>query len=207
MFCVLDPSGQDWLTRASRGPEMVLGRDAAFEIGAIAAKYPVKGELNDALVPDFHSFRQALNVASADQRVLVLVSGTEAEDAKLKKSLRTVSNHKSVLGRFHFDFETKSDWTKAIDGEKSKTGIVLISPGEFGLKGKVIEQLPTTANSETIVKSLQQANKKFAATTAKKNYNTHVTKGRKEGIYFKGAVPYGEDRDGDGKVDSRRGRR
>ncbi|MBM84073.1 MAG: hypothetical protein CMJ78_26265, partial [Planctomycetaceae bacterium] len=213
-FCVLAPNGQDWLTRAGRGPEMVLGREfrprfgpnnfkdrpETQELNRIAKKYTPKAKASEALVPDFHSFRQALNVASADQRVLALVAGSKQETQELRESLKAVSNHAEIVGRFHFDFDTKSDWTKSISGEKSPTGIVLIRPGEFGMDGKVLEQLPLTTPNDKIVAAMIRANKTFAATTKKKNYNTHVAKGRELGIYFKGNVPYGEDRDGDGKI-------
>ena len=52
-----------------------------------------------------------------------------------------------------------------------------------------------------------RANTKFAASTKKKVYSTHVAKGEAAGIYFEGNVPYGEDRDGDGEIDHRGGGR
>jgi hypothetical protein len=72
-FCMLAPDGQEWLTRAGRGPEMVLGRNGATEsLQRFALMYPSKADPKQALVQDFHTVRQALNVASADQRVLTL---------------------------------------------------------------------------------------------------------------------------------------
>lgn len=207
VFCLLSPDGRDWLTRSGRGPEMVFGpQTAAAELKRIARRYPLRVHSTDAVVQDFHSFRQALNVASADQRVLVLASGPEADLERLRTSLRPVASDKQVLGRFHFDFDESEDWTKVIDGEQSGRGIVMIHPGEFGLKGTVIRQLPLAAENAEIVQALADANAKFASTTEKKVYRDHVKKGNRLGIYFEGAVPYGEDRDGDGKIDHRGGR-
>ena len=160
-----------------------------------------------SLVQDFHSFRQALNVASADQRVLVLINAPANQESKLRESLRSVANAEAVIGRFHFDFEQGTQWKAKITGTRNEPGIVLIHPGEFGLKGKVLKQLPLTAGSEQIIATMQQANAQFAATTEKKVYSQHVAKGSREGIYFEGAVPYGEDRDGDGEIDRRGGDR
>ena len=207
VFCVLSPDGDDWVTRASRGPEMVLGRNATEQIKTIARQYKPKTDTRGAVVQDFHTFRQALNVASADQRVLVLISGPEKSLKGLRESLKPVANNPKIVGRFHFDFDSSDVWTKAIQGEKGKAGIVVIRPGEFGMKGEVMAQLPLDASNENLLAALHKANQTFAATTEKKVYSQHVSKGRQQGIYFEGAVPYGEDRDGDGQIDHGGGRR
>tara|TARA_R110002096_G_scaffold24760_32_gene78082 strand:- start:1358 stop:2050 length:693 start_codon:yes stop_codon:yes gene_type:complete len=208
-FCILDPTGQEWLTRSGRGPEQVLGHDVSSvvkQMDSIAAAYRPRGESGDDVVQDFHTFRQALNVASADQRVLLLVAGTEAELAKQRGSLKPVANDDSVIGRFHIDLDSTGKWKEPL-GEKSApdSGFFLIHPGEFGLEGEVIEKLPLGTGSVELLAALDNARKAYASGTEKKTYSTHVAKGRQEGIYFEGAVPYGEDRDGDGVIDHRVG--
>ena len=152
-------------------------------------------------MPDFHSVRQAMNVASADQRVLVLIHGSEEETKPVRESLRSVAFDERVIGRFHFDFESSDEWKKNVSELKDGSGIILIRPDEFGMKGTVMHQLPLTADNATVIKSLIHINSVFAQTTQKKVYSTHVTKGRRLGVYFEGMVPYGEDRDGDGEID------
>ncbi|MAI70592.1 MAG: hypothetical protein CMM01_06740 [Rhodopirellula sp.] len=205
---MLAPDGQEWLSRASRGPQQVFGRSGATDaLHRYALMYPAKADSKDALVQDFHSFRQALNVASADQRVLVLINAPADQEPKLRQALRPVANHASVIGRFHFDFEQGSEWKTKISGASKQPGIVLIHAGEFGMKGKVLKQLPLNAQKNEIIAAMQQANARFAATTELKVYSQHVAKGNRQGIYFEGAVPYGEDRDGDGEIDHRGGGR
>jgi len=181
---------------------MVLGHQSAVQrLQTISALYPATADVAAAIVEDFHSVRQALNVASADQRVYVLVHGTRDQMAPLRKSLREVANHKELVGRFHFDFDEGDQWKKTISGLSDGPGISIIQPGEFGMDGKMMQQLPLdTANAE-IIRALTQANSEFAKKTDKKVYSYHVSKGRDLGIYFEGAVPYGEDRDGDGEID------
>ncbi len=88
VFCLLAPDGQKWLTAANRGPEMVLDRrSAAQQMNQYAFWYPATAEPREAIVQDFHSFRQALNVASADQRVLVLVNAPSEHEQNLRESL------------------------------------------------------------------------------------------------------------------------
>lgn len=201
-FCLLEPNGEDWLSRAGRGPEMVLGRRSAPDrMAEVAALYPPTVDVKQAIVPDFHSVRQAMNVASADQRVLVLVHGSNESTQPLRESLRAVVSDERIIGRFHFDFDSGDEWKKSISRLKGNSGIALIRSGEFGLEGSVMHQLPLEADNSSVITALVAANKEFARTTAKKVYSDHVSKGRREGIYFEGAVPYGEDRDGDGLID------
>lgn len=207
-FCLLAPNGQDWLTRAGRGPEMVLGhRSSVIQMKTIAAKYPDRKDGSQALMQDFHSVRQALNVASADQRVLVLVNGSQDAIESLRTSLQSVANDKRIVGRFHFDFDAGDDWHKQVKGLKADSGIILIRPGEFGLDGSVMRQLPLNTSNSELVTAMLTANSEFAKTTKKKVYSSHVAKGTKLGVYFESAVPYGEDRDGDGRIDHVGGRR
>ncbi len=205
MFCILSPDGREWLTNANRGPEMVLGRSSVQRMESFALQYPAKADLREAIVQDFHSFRQALNVASADQRVLVLVNASQDQETQLRDSLRQVASDDRIVGRFHFDFERGEAWKKQIEGTQQGSGIVLINPGEFGMTGKVMKQLPLDVPAVELIAALTEANEGFAKTTKKKVYSEHVAKGQASGVYFEGAVPYGEDRDGDGKIDRGRG--
>jgi hypothetical protein len=189
---------------------MVLGRSDSDSIKRMlqySLMYPSKADSSEAIVQNFHTFRQALNVASADQRVLVLVNAPAETEEKLRDSLRAVSNDPFVIGRFHFDFDQGDEWKKGIEGTNEEPSIVLINPGEFGLTGKVMKQLPLTASTQEILSALRDANELYAKTTEKKVYSTHVAKGRSQGVYFEGAVPYGEDRDGDGEIDRKGGGR
>ena len=203
VFVLLSPTGQDWLSRANRGPHQVFGGSSVAQMQRVALRYPAKADLSEALVQDFHTFRQALNVASADQRVLVLVHAPKHREPELRKSLRGVANDPRIVGRFHFDFECDDVWRASIANAKPDHGVVLIHPGEFGLKGRRLAQLPLEIDHKTLIKALLDANQRFARTTPKKVYSQHVQKGRQQGIYFEGAVPYGEDRDGDGQIDRR----
>lgn len=167
----------------------------------VAIQFPAKVDSSEAIVQDFHTFRQALNVASADQRVLVLVHAPKEQEKSLRESLRQVTNDERIVGRFHFDFDPGEQWSKTIENAKPEPGIMIIRPGEFGLKGTMMSRLPLDADPAEVTKALLKANQQFAKSTEKKVYSDHVAKGRAQGIYFEGAVPYGEDRDGDGEID------
>lgn len=137
-----------------------------------------------------------------------MVTGTEEEVNAARQSLRPVSNDSDVIGRFHYDFETDSStWKKVLSGDKTPSQIKIIVPDEFGQEGKVVKSLPLDTKTEDLKKALLEANENFAKTVEKKNYNSHVQKGRREGVKWTMPMEFGEDRDGDGKIDHRGGRR
>ena len=203
---MLAPDGKTRLTRSGRGPQHSFGHqsDLATELDELAKKYKAK-KAGPGVLPDFNSFSLALNVASADQRVLVLQAGESKEAAE---TLSAVAWSDRMVGRFHYDTETDaSKWTKIIEGEKSKEGIFIIHPDAFGQKGKVLAQLPHDVSRKDLAAALTKANETFAKTTEKKTYPNHVSEGRRKNIFITMPVEFGEDRDGDGKIDHRGGGR
>ncbi|MDG2186629.1 MAG: hypothetical protein P8K79_13215 [Mariniblastus sp.] len=225
-FCLFDPEGEERLSRAGRGPSMGLGgrggrgergEQASGDAGVIqrmnqiAAKYSPKGQKEDVTLQDFNSFRQALNVASADQRLLVFLNAENSSGQPVEAELKQVFADSEVVGKFHLKLKDETmdeNWSKVVQGATDKPGILIIRSGTFGLEGQIVEQLPISSNAKEIKSAMLNANKSFAAREDRKTYRDHVTSGRRQGIYFENEIPYGEDRDGDGKIDNqRRGRR
>ena len=221
-FCVLTPDGEERLSRSGRSPLMAFsktrrppGEDGDDEVTVpameeIAKKYIATGDPSTPVVQDFQSFRQSLNVASGDQRLLLYVATPEDKQSELRKRLSPVMGDEKIIGRFHTDFYSKDadeKWADVITGEDGTTGLFIIQSGQFGQKGKVMTQLPLDAKAEEITSALLKANETFSETESRKVYSEHVAEGRKEGVHFETNMPYGEDRDGDGKIDERRGRK
>lgn len=216
-FCVLAPDGEEMLTRSSRGPSSVLGstgrgpaaesgstEDVIEEMEAIAKQFRPRGDAEEAVLQNFHTFRQALNVAAGDQRLLVFVAANESGQADLQESLKPVFNSDEVIGKFHLDFanlEKDKDWSKAISGAGSKPGIFVIQADSFGQEGKLVANYPLTTDVAQMTSSLLAENTKFAENEERKIYSDHVIEGRRKDIYFENEIPYGEDRDGDGEID------
>lgn len=211
-FAVFNPTGTKQLSRAGRSPDQGLGNrgdsgDKAIilQMNRIANQFKPSGDSNQALLQDFNSLRQALNVASADQRLLVYVNAAKnKEDAE--KKLRPVIADAEIVGKFHVDFaDAKSDkgWTKVINGAKDEPSILIVYASQFGLDGKAVAQLSLESSPDEIKAALTSANEKFAKVEKRKDYATHVQAGRRQGVYFKNEIPYGEDRDGDGTADKK----
>ena len=206
-FCILAPDGEERLTRSGRGPRMAVSGDGegfATELDKIADRYQMRGDAAEAAVPDFPSFKLALNVSAADQRLLVLLAGNENQLRGAGERLRSLAWDPMIQGRFNYDFDMTDDWKKTLSqGNDAGAGIYLVMPDSFGLEGEVMKKLPLDAKSDAIRKALAEANSKFAKSTEKKVYSAHVSEGRRKGISIEMAMPFGEDRDADGKIDQR----
>ena len=215
-FCIFDPQGKKKLTSAGRGPNLLAGRrgeddDVASVVrrmNKIASRYPRSADLSKAVLQDFHSFRQALNVASADQRLLVFVNADENERLPAIENLQQVFSDEEFIGKFHLDFLNEGDkrWYKTIKSGGKEPGIFVIRSGTFGVDGSALDRLDLNASADEIRKSMVTASKQFSSDEKRKTYLDHVRQGRRNRIYFENEIPYGEDRDGDGRIDKGRGR-
>lgn len=217
-FCILAPDGETRLSRSGRSPSALFGRrggsageshQVVEALQKISSNYREKGPESEAVVPDFHTTRQALNVASGDQRLLLLTVTGQQERGRAVKTLQAVLNDSDVVGRFHHDFTEKEDepnWGELVTGEKAKSGHFIIQADSFGLEGTVLSEFPLTVEVKALKKALQEANASFAKGEERKVYRNHVQEGRRKGVHFENGMPYGEDRDGDGVIDEKRGR-
>lgn len=218
-FCIFDPKGKQRLTRSGRGPSTALGTrgrnsdpaddaNVIFQMNQIAKRFSPKGDQSDAVLQNFHSFRQALNVASADQRLLIAVDTKGNEKQKIRANLKQVYADPEITGKFHLNFldpKTDKRWSKSIKGTTTSPGVFVIRSGKFGLDGAVVDRLPLSASVDEIKAALLKANKKFAKTEDRKQYAQHVQSGKRNGIHFENEISREGTSDGPG-TNRRRGR-
>lgn len=222
-FCIFDPTGERRLSNSGRSPSSLTRRGRGGDAAVIAAMQRIANRANPkkdagpALLPDANTFRQALNVASADQRLLLVVT-TEDEKQRevLATNLRKVLAAEDLVGKFHVDqiedqadSEGESKWREALGVKGKPQDLLIVRPGEFGLKGEVMQGLDAKASVTTIKKAVVDCNETFAASEKRKSHGKHVSKGLRNNVQFENEIPHGEDRDGNGKRDKeeRRGRR
>ena len=203
-FCILSPDGKERLTRSGRGPGQVFRGNLASSLNTISKKYRSRDK--GAAVPDFPTFKLSLNVSSADQRLLLLVTGNDKELKTTRKHLQPFAEHPDIIGRFHYDFENdEKTWSKVLSKSKSGSRIMIVAADAFGQKGEVIKNFPLNVKLSDLKDALLKANESYAKNTTKKNYGNHIQKGRRNGVTWEMPMEYGEDRDGDGKIDHRGG--
>lgn len=206
------PSGERPERPGGERPARPSGQDSGgryetiyTNMEAIAKKYPGQSAEEDSVLQDFDSFKQSLNVASGDQRLLVYAVASDSESNQWQATLRSVANDPDVVGRYHFDTAGKADasWSDVITGDTMKSGIFIIQSSEFGQDGMILAELDLTSDKAAILKALSDANQKFAASEKRKVFAEHVDKGIEIGVSYEDNMPYGEDRDGDGIINKR----
>lgn len=199
-FAILKPNSRVKLTRGGRSPGMAMipGRSRTQEDGSqnqaiisqmkqIASEYRPKGQATETILQDFHSLRQALNCASADQRLLIYIHTDASKRHLIEPKLKKIFNHPKFVGTFHLDFADQSvdrDWQEKLDGERDEPGILVIQSGSFGLNGKVVNQVPLHADFVTIGKAILKENQTFAQNEKRKHFEQHVRAGRTANIQF-----------------------
>jgi hypothetical protein len=213
-FCMFNPNGTERLSRSGRSPFDAFGRksdgddkELIGQMNQIAAKYTPSGETDNSVLQDFNSFRQALNVASADQRLLVFVDVEKDDQKKVRNNLETVFADQDIVGKFHLNFmdkEVDQQWSKSIKGNTRSPGIFIIRSGTFGIDGVVMDHLSPTTAEEEIKAAMVGANEKFASIEERKTYSEHVRAGKRQRIHFENEIPQVEDRNGDGQTDGKR---
>lgn len=201
-FCIFDPQGERRLTKSGRGPSTAFGSrgrggkpidDSAIvrQMAQIASKFKPNRDDASVVLQDFNSFRQALNVASADQRLLVCVNVKDEDRTKVESNLQEVFANKEIEGKFHLNFldpNTDRSWSKSIKGKTNSPGVFIIRADQFGLGGIVMDYLPETTTSADIKSTMLAANEKFSSLERRKKYAQHVQSGKRQGIHFENEI-------------------
>jgi len=202
-FVIFAPDGKTQLCKASRSPSMTFAQrgwrsqpekglsTTLKKISEIAKKYPNSESGSQELLPDFYSFKQALNVSAAEQRLLVFTVAAKKHRQQARKRLQTVANDTEIRGKFHYDTASNDDsnWAESIKDTSQKTGHFIIYPGQFGLSGKLMAHLPLNAKPAQIKSTLLKANRVYAAQEKPKIYASHMSEGRKQGISRENTLP------------------
>lgn len=200
---ILAPDGKTKLSKSGRKIE-----DSDLKkLDTYSKKYPARGDVSQALIPDFAFFKMGLVTASSDQRLLIVIVRKDSQVKQVQKNIAPVVWHKSIQGKFHFDIESDIKKYKDILGNlkgSSNETLLVIEPDAYGAKGKVLKQYSLKDSQVNLVKKLTEFYNDYAKTAKEKSYQDHVRQGKRAGVYLDLPMQLGEDRDGDGKVDDSR---
>lgn len=204
-FVIVNPQGTKPLTNTGRSPRMAMtkgqsgtrgngGRTDGIisEMNQIARQFRPNADLSSAELQDFHSLRQALNCASAEQRLLVFVNSPKQDRDAVEQKLKSVFSDEDIVGKFHLNFaDEKADrnWRQVIKGATDKPSIMVVRSSQFGLDGDVLDQLSLDADAPAIKSSLLAANTNFANVEKRKKHEEHVQEGLRQGIVFENEIP------------------
>jgi len=191
-FCVLSPDGQQKLRRSDRGPNFAyVDSDAmAADLRDIASQYRGKtvGTESNPAIPQMKSVRLGINVASCEGLPSVVVVGkTPQEVDQFKEKLSGVIWDEDLAGKFIYASTSNSDDLRIVSGASSKTGILVIKPDPFGIKGQLITAIDPSVSDDELRSFLADAADTYQRNS--KTHGTHVRNGRRTDTIWETEVP------------------
>lgn len=189
VFGILAPDGKQKLIRSGRSPKGAFAGPAemADTMTKIAAKYPGRPTVGAAPLPLVASVKLGVNVAAADNQLLVIVVGKNAAERRpLEDKLASLVWEDEFVGRFVFASGTPDDLA-TVEGKKRETGLLIVEPERFGRTAKVVSSLPADASAVRIAVDLRNATTQFKRID--KTFLNHVRFGQSQGVFWEPRVP------------------
>lgn len=191
-FCILSPDGRQKLRRSDRGPNFVYANSAAMaaDLRKISAQYRSKTTGNESKpkLPQMKDVRLGINVASCDGLPAVVVVGKNQQEVdQYKAKLSGVIWGEDLAGKFIYSSTSNSNDLRIVSGAAAKTGILIIRPDTFGIKGQLITAIDPNVSDEELKTSLAYAANTFRRNS--KTHGTHVRNGRRTDTFWETEVP------------------
>ena len=191
-FCVLSPDGTKQLRRSDRGPNFFYrdSNEMAADLRQIAGQYSGKTTPKELkpTVPQMKSVRLGINVASCDGLPSVVAVGKDQDELdRLKQKLSDVIWDEELAGKFIYASTTNLDDLNIVAGAKSKTGILVIEPDVYGMKGQLIKAIDADVSNIDLRKILFDTAQTFIRKS--KSHGSHVRYGYRNGEIWKTEVP------------------
>ena len=196
VFGILSPDGKEKLTKTGRGPffEYRGARDMARGMKKIAEKYGVKPSVvfSDTVLPFCKSLRLGLNVAAAEGRPLVVVSGKDQSEVdRISDGLVDKVWSEPLAGQFVYAAVTDAEDFDAFENLEPFTGTAIILPGQFGITGKTMAQFESDADPDVIENKMQEITKEFLSNSL--DHRTHVNLGIDMDVDWQSEIPSTDD--------------
>ncbi|HZZ82165.1 MAG TPA: thioredoxin family protein [Gemmataceae bacterium] len=189
VFGILAPDGQQKLIRPGRGPKQAFAGPAemAEAMKKIAAKYPGKTTEGPMALPLVATIKLGVNVAAADNQLLVIVVGKDAVARKpLEEKLAALIWNDEFVGRFVFASGTAADLA-TVEVKKQEAGLLIVAPEQFGRTANVVSSLSVDASTVRIATVLRNAVAHFKPT--EKTFMNHVRFGQSQGVFWEPRIP------------------
>ena len=210
VFTILAPDGVTPLVRGSRSPLMTFRTKERFlealaeiseEHGPDETSSKKKGKSDTPpALPTYEDLRLSLDVASCDSRPLVVIHATDDEVlASTRERVARLAWGPHFVGRLHYAVASAEELevlTGLPETEEDSEGFILVvSPGEYGLTGKVLANVELDAPVADLKDSLDEALGRYDPET--KNPGRHVREGRRRGVTWETDIPITDGRQSD----------
>ena len=191
-YCILSPDGKTKLRRSTRGPNFLYTNSNAMaaDLRQISAQYTGRTTTttSNGSVPQMKSVRLGINVASCDGLPSVIVFGKDQTEVdSLNQKLSGVIWDEQLVGKFIYASTINPADLKTVPGAGFQTGILIIKPDAFGIKGQLITIISAEVSDERLKQALLNAANTF--TRISKTHGLHVRNGRQTGTLWKTEVP------------------
>jgi len=191
-YCILSPDGKTKLRRSTRGPNFLYANSNAMaaDLRQISAQYSGRTTptTSNPSVPQMKSVRLGINVASCDGLPSVVVFGKDQTEVdSLNQKLTGVIWDEQLAGKFIYASTTNSEDLKTVPGAGFQSGILVIKPDAFGIKGQLIKIILADVSDDQLKQALLSSANTF--TRLSKTHGLHVRNGQQTGTLWKTEVP------------------
>ncbi|MHB2021087.1 MAG: hypothetical protein ACYCW6_29475 [Candidatus Xenobia bacterium] len=177
VFALLTPDGQTPLSRTGRSPDFAF-RDTTEMVSAmqrIASQYTPRVTAPD--VPVMANLRVALDVAACDHLPLVVLSSDD-----LRSRVASLVWSDAIIGRAIYAVASGTDSMSAISGAAGKTGLLVVKPDVYGLKGTLVAAVSPSRPDQLAVALSDALPQRDMA-------REHIAEGRAQGIRWHFEIP------------------
>jgi hypothetical protein len=204
VFSILSPDGKRELVRGSRSANHTFGdaQRMAEAMQRLSRQYGDRPAVaGGGALPRVANVRLALDIAACDNLPLVVMHAENP--AALEKRIGTLAWSEEFIGRFIFVAATDAKELAQIEGAGARSGILVVQPDRFGLKGTVLASTHLDASVEALAKCLRDG--LAQAKQAGKQFAGHVRDGREQGVFWETTVPVSDPMEQRARERGRRG--
>lgn len=177
--------GSDLLERMVHEYQVARDGDGLARVmQELAARHPGQPEAADSVphLPVMPDLMQALNIAAADTRGVIVAVHPPGGDQVMEQRLARLVFEQGIAGRTHVARLTAAEWAAAresgqITGGTLAAGVVFVAPDPFGLDGEVWAEVGPEAGLARMRKQLRAAVERFRREWRKPDRKTHLRLG------------------------------
>lgn len=190
VFALLDSDGKKRLSKSGRSPDFAFwGRgDFSAKMLEIAKERKLESKrFSDTQLPVIKNVDLALNVASCDRIQLIVVAGKDRQTIdELTKKVLPLAWNEEIGGQFAFTTATRAKELKPLGLTEFKPGIHVVTPGKFGMSGKIVASFDQTLD---IGRTKAELSKLAKGYHVEKDYRQHIDAGIQLGIEWETETP------------------
>ena len=192
-FAILSPDTNKIFSGPARSPQILFNNSfhMAASMHEVGHKFKPKSTLaSAAILPAAASVKIGLNIAASDKLPLILAVGADKSNhQELESKLNKIVWDDAIVGKCTFASTHQPKDLGAIKGTDKKTNVFLvIEPGEFGTKGKVLSVVDGDLETDKLVEKISDGLAMYTAPRTV-DHRTHTQNGIRAGVFYETPLP------------------